>query len=61
LHRFDLELTDIFAIQDEISRGIVNQLRLKLGAGRRRYETSTEAYDLYLRLALRNFSVVFWV
>ena len=37
------------AIQDEISRGIVNSLRLKLGHGRRRYETSAEAYDLYLR------------
>ena len=47
--RFDCELTDVFAIQDEISRGIVNSLRLKLGRGRRRYETSTEAYDLYLR------------
>jgi TolB-like protein len=47
--RFDRELTDVFAIQDEISRGIVNSLRLKLGRGRRRYETSTEAYDLYLR------------
>jgi len=47
--RFDRELTDIFAIQDEISRGIVNSLRLKLGGGRRRYETSTEAYDLYLQ------------
>jgi TolB-like protein len=47
--RYDQELTDIFAIQDEISRGIVNGLRLKLGRGRRRYETSTEAYDLYLR------------
>jgi TolB-like protein/Tfp pilus assembly protein PilF len=47
--RFDREATDIFAIQDEISRGIVNSLRLKLGRGRRRYETSTEAYDLYLR------------
>jgi TolB-like protein len=47
--RYDRELTDIFAIQDEISRGIVNGLRLKLGRGRRRYETSTEAYDLYLR------------
>ncbi len=47
--RFDRELTDIFAIQDEISRGIVNNLRLKLGRGRRRYETSVEAYDLYLR------------
>ena len=47
--RYDRELTDIFAIQDEISRAIVNSLRLKLGRGRRRYETSTEAYDLYLR------------
>jgi len=47
--RYDRELKDVFAIQDEISRGIVNNLRLKLGRGRRRYETSTEAYDLYLR------------
>ncbi|MGH7835354.1 MAG: tetratricopeptide repeat protein [Candidatus Binatia bacterium] len=47
--RYDRELTDVLAIQDEISRGIVNSLRLKLGQGRRRYETSAEAYDLYLR------------
>jgi len=47
--KFDRELTDVFAIQDEISRGIVNSLRLKLGGGRRRYETSVEAYDSYLR------------
>ena len=47
--KYDRELTDVFAIQDEISRGIVNSLRLKLGRGRRRYETSAEAYDLYLR------------
>ncbi len=47
--RYDRELTDIFAIQDEVSRGVVNSLRLKLGRGRRRYETSVEAYDLYLR------------
>jgi TolB-like protein/Flp pilus assembly protein TadD len=47
--KYDRELTDIFAIQEEISRGIVNSLRLKLGRGRRRYETSAEAYDLYLR------------
>src|SRR5262249_39550769 len=46
---YQRELTDVFAIQDEISRGIVNSLRLKLGRGRRRYETSYEAYDLYLR------------
>jgi TolB-like protein len=47
--RYDRELTDVLAIQDEISRGIANSLRLKLGRGRRRYETSAEAYDLYLR------------
>jgi TolB-like protein len=47
--KYDREVTDIFAIQEEISRNIVNTLRLKLGRGRRRYETSTEAYDLYLR------------
>jgi len=46
---FDREMTDIFAIQDEISRGIVNSLRVKLGRGRRRYETSARAYDYYLR------------
>ncbi len=47
--RFDRLVTDIFAIQDEISLGIVNNLRLRLGHGRRRYETSVDAYDLYLR------------
>jgi len=47
--RFDRDLKDVFAIQDEISRAIVNNLRLKLGRGQRRYETSVEAYDLYLR------------
>lgn len=46
---YERELKAIFAIQDEISVGIVNNLRLKLGRGRRRYETSVEAYDLYLR------------
>ena len=53
--RYDRPLTDVFAIQDELSRNIVNQLRLKLGRGRRRYETSVEAYDYYLRArALEN-------
>ena len=47
--RYDRELTDVLSIQDDISSAIVNSLRLKLGRGRRRYETSTEAYDLYLR------------
>src|SRR5262252_6674971 len=47
--RYDEGLTDIFKIQDEVSRGVVNSLRLKLGRGRRRYDTSVQAYDLYLR------------
>ncbi|HEY2932879.1 MAG TPA: tetratricopeptide repeat protein [Acidobacteriota bacterium] len=55
--RFDRELTDVFAIQDEIALGIVNNLRLKLGRGRRRYETSVEAYDLYLRARAHAFNV----
>ena len=47
--RFDRELKDIFAIQDEISRAIVNKLRLTLGKGQRRYDTNLEAYELYLK------------
>jgi serine/threonine-protein kinase len=47
--RFDREVADALVIQDEISRGIVNSLRLKFWRGRRRYETSVEAFDLYLR------------
>ncbi len=47
--RYDRELRDVVAIQDEISRGIVNSLRLKLGRGRRRYEIDSEVYDSYLR------------
>ena len=46
--RYDRKLTDIFAVQDEISRGIVDTLRLGL-SGRRRYEANVEAYDSYLR------------
>jgi len=46
--KFDRKQTDIFAIQDEISLGVVNNLRLKLGRGKRRYETNREVYDLYL-------------
>ncbi|MGH9239965.1 MAG: protein kinase domain-containing protein [Vicinamibacterales bacterium] len=46
---FDRQLKDVFAIQDEISRSIVNELRLTLGRGQRRYNTNLEAYELYLR------------
>jgi TolB-like protein/Tfp pilus assembly protein PilF len=47
--RFDREIADVFAVQDEISRAIVNRLRLSIGQGRRRYDTNVELYDLYLR------------
>ena len=47
--RFDREIKDVFAIQDEISLAIVNKLRLTLGRGQRRYDTNTEAYELYLK------------
>jgi Tfp pilus assembly protein PilF len=52
--KFDRELRDVLAIQYEISRGIVNGLRLKLGRPAT-LRDSTEAYDLYLRArALEN-------
>ena len=47
--KFEHELAGIISVQDEISRGIVNGLRLKVGGGRRRYETNAEAYDIYLQ------------
>ena len=47
--RFDREATDVLGVQDEISTAVVNNLRLRLGSGRRRYEVSAEAYDTYLR------------
>ena len=52
--RFDRELSDVFAIQDEISHAIVEALQLKLLPAEKRAlaedrTTSAEAYDLYLR------------
>lgn len=47
-HKFDRDLDDVFAIQDEIARSIVNELRLTLGKGRRRYEANPQAYQIYL-------------
>jgi len=51
--RYDRELTDIFAIQDEISKAIVAALRVKLlpeekKAIEARGTASVEAYNLYL-------------
>ena len=51
--RYDRELTDIFAIQDEISKAIVDALRVKLlptekSAIEHRGTTNVDAYNLYL-------------
>jgi adenylate cyclase len=51
--RYDRDLTDIFALQDEISEAIVKALRLKLlpeekQAIERRGTDNVEAYNLYL-------------
>ena len=46
---YDRQMQDVFAIQDEIARSIVNALRVKLGGGQRRYSSNFEAYDLYLQ------------
>lgn len=47
--RYDRQIQDIFTIQDEISSSIVTQLRLELRTGRRRFTTTPELYDIYLR------------
>jgi tetratricopeptide (TPR) repeat protein len=47
--RFDRELHDVFAVRDEISRAIVNKLRLTLGTGQRRYDANIDTYILYLK------------
>jgi serine/threonine-protein kinase len=47
--RFDRPLIDLVTVHDEITRGIVDGLRLKLTRGRRQYEANRAAYDLYLR------------
>jgi TolB-like protein/Tfp pilus assembly protein PilF len=46
---FDGELKDIFAIQQQIALAIVNELRLTLGRGQRRYDTDPRTYELYLK------------
>ena len=52
--RYDRELDDIFAVQDEISLAIVDKLKVKLlGEEKRklvkRYTDNLEAFDLYLQ------------
>jgi len=52
--RFDRDLADVFAIQDEISLAIVDKLKIKLLGDEKakmlkRYTQNLEAYDLYLK------------
>ncbi|TCL72612.1 tetratricopeptide repeat protein [Rhizobium sp. BK251] len=52
--RYDRDLTDIFAIQDEITHAIVNQLKIKLLPEEKKAiesdpTTNVEAYTYYLR------------
>jgi adenylate cyclase len=52
--RFDRDLEDIFALQDEVTQKIVEALKVNLGGGeparlRPRGEVNTEAYDYMLR------------
>lgn len=50
--RYDRELTDIFALQDEITQAIAEVLRVKLSpqaAAPRHYEPNLRAYDAYLK------------
>jgi eukaryotic-like serine/threonine-protein kinase len=50
--RYDRDMTDVFAIQDDISRAIVDNLRVRLSPGRplvRRPTENLEAYNLYRR------------
>ena len=50
--RFERKLGDVFELQDDISRAIVDKLKVVLFGGARYSstdKTSTEAYDLYLK------------
>jgi serine/threonine-protein kinase len=50
--RFDREMTDVFVVQDEISKSIVETLKVKLTAGSAavsRQKANVEAYHAYLK------------
>jgi serine/threonine protein kinase/Tfp pilus assembly protein PilF len=50
--RCEREMTDVFAIQDEMCQAIVDRLRVELVAGRlsvKRHTENVEAYNLYLK------------
>ncbi len=50
--RYDREMTDVFAIQDDICQAIVGKLRVELAPDHtlvKRYTENLEAYNLYLK------------
>ena len=52
--RYDRDLSDVFAVQEEIARAIATELRVRLGRGTERRIASpptsdAEAYEMYLR------------
>ena len=52
--RYDRKLSDLLAVQNEISREVLNKLRVRLTGeeekrATKRYSENTEAYQLYLR------------
>ena len=46
---YERELKDVFSVQDEIAKAIVNTLQLKLATPRPKRAVNVEAYDLYLQ------------
>ncbi len=47
--RYDRQMEDIFAVQDEIAHAIADQLKLTLGAAVKPATQNLEAYELYLK------------
>jgi serine/threonine-protein kinase len=47
--RYDRELADVFAVQDEIAAAIAAVLKVKLIAGPRKYTPKMPAYEAYLK------------
>jgi eukaryotic-like serine/threonine-protein kinase len=47
--RYDRQMEDIFAVQDEIARAIAEQLKVTLGSAVKPATKNLEAYELYLK------------
>ena len=47
--RYDRDMTDIFAVQDEIAQAIATALRMHLGGRPRQYIPRVPAYEAYLK------------